>query len=174
MRIGYVSHRSAFIKRRYSGVHVQGSPQRWSLNYDKDTESMASLVLEQTYMPRTPVEFAGTSYFGGTSDQLVVCAAKGQSSSHDARQLMLRSVITQTYYHQTAPFTYGTRERRCSCTNFKRKTSSATQHVSPGTICRVDRKGPREVNHRRSCFARPGRMVSSGCGRPKRSCTRWD
>jgi hypothetical protein len=32
-------------------------------------------------MPRIMVDFAGPSYFGGKDDQLVLCAAKGDTSS---------------------------------------------------------------------------------------------
>ena len=31
-------------------------------------------------MPKTPVDFAGPSYFGGKDDQLIMCAGKGQVS----------------------------------------------------------------------------------------------
>ena len=35
------------------------------------------LSLRHTYMPKSPVDFAGPSYFGGKNDQLVLCAGKG-------------------------------------------------------------------------------------------------
>lgn len=41
------------------------------------------LVLTTTYMPQTPVLWAGSSYFGGKEDQLVLCAGKGKLVSHD-------------------------------------------------------------------------------------------
>ena len=41
-------------------------------------ETVARLRLRHTYMPKTLVEFAGPSYFGGKDDQLVVCAGKGR------------------------------------------------------------------------------------------------
>lgn len=39
-------------------------------------EDSACLTLEQTYMPKRPVDFAGPSHFGGRDDELVVCAGK--------------------------------------------------------------------------------------------------
>jgi hypothetical protein len=51
----------------------------------KDRESAdpndknARLVLRHTYMPKSPVDFAGPSYFGGKDDQLVLCAGKGMA-----------------------------------------------------------------------------------------------
>ena len=39
----------------------------------------ARLSLHQTYMPKMPVDFAGPSYFGGSNDQLVLCAGKGRA-----------------------------------------------------------------------------------------------
>ncbi len=38
---------------------------------------MGRLSLRHTYMPKTSVDFAGPSYFGGKHDQLVLCAGKG-------------------------------------------------------------------------------------------------
>src|ERR1700761_1961507 len=35
------------------------------------------LSLRHTYMPKSPVDFAGPSHFGGKDDQLVLCAGKG-------------------------------------------------------------------------------------------------
>jgi hypothetical protein len=52
----------------------------------KDRESAdpndknARLVLRHTYMPKSPVDFAGPSYFGGKDDQLVLCAGKGMTT----------------------------------------------------------------------------------------------
>ena len=54
----------------------QAPPQLWKLESVK--ESMR-LSLRHTYMPRVSVDFAGPSYFGGKSDQLVLCAGKGES-----------------------------------------------------------------------------------------------
>ncbi|KAI0783765.1 WD40 repeat-like protein [Abortiporus biennis] len=48
-------------------------PQLWKLDVVKDA---ARLSLRHTYMPKTPVDFAGPSYFGGRSDQLILCAGK--------------------------------------------------------------------------------------------------
>lgn len=42
-----------------------------------EAQLTARLSLVQTYMPKTPVDFAGPSYFGGTDDGLVLCAGKG-------------------------------------------------------------------------------------------------
>ncbi|KAI0676285.1 WD40 repeat-like protein [Trametes maxima] len=48
-------------------------PQLWKLDPVKDS---VRLSLRHTYMPKVPVDFAGPSYFGGRSDQLVLCAGK--------------------------------------------------------------------------------------------------
>ena len=45
---------------------------------DTPPETVARLSLRHTYMPKTPVDFAGPSYFGGKDDQLIVCAGKGR------------------------------------------------------------------------------------------------
>ncbi|CCL98725.1 uncharacterized protein FIBRA_00730 [Fibroporia radiculosa] len=50
-------------------------PQLWKLDMVKDS---TRLSLRHTYMPKVPVDFAGPSYFGGRSDQLVLCAGKGK------------------------------------------------------------------------------------------------
>lgn len=36
------------------------------------------LFLKHTYMPSLPVDFAGSTYFGGNLDQLVLSASKGE------------------------------------------------------------------------------------------------
>ncbi|KAH9952076.1 WD40 repeat-like protein [Amylocystis lapponica] len=51
----------------------KASPQLWKLDVAEDT---VCLSLDNTYMPEMPTEFAGPSYFGGKSDQLVVSAGK--------------------------------------------------------------------------------------------------
>ncbi|KAF5390996.1 hypothetical protein D9757_003981 [Collybiopsis confluens] len=48
-------------------------PQLWKLDIVKD---VARLTLRHTYMPKTSVDFAGPSYFGGKNDELVLCAGK--------------------------------------------------------------------------------------------------
>ncbi|KAI0821946.1 WD40 repeat-like protein [Trametes gibbosa] len=48
-------------------------PQLWKLDPVKDS---VRLSLRHTYMPKVTVDFAGPSYFGGRSDQLVLCAGK--------------------------------------------------------------------------------------------------
>jgi len=60
-------------------------PQRWKIglrknksddvNVIQETET-AFLSLEQTYMPRRPVDFAGPCHFGGMFDELVICVGK--------------------------------------------------------------------------------------------------
>lgn len=62
-------------------------PQLWKLELLKDRinetgDTTARLSLVHTYMPKTMVEFAGPSYFGGHNDQLVICAGKGEYSSN--------------------------------------------------------------------------------------------
>jgi hypothetical protein len=37
---------------------------------------VARLILRHTYLPKAQVDFAGSSYFGGKEDQLVLCAGK--------------------------------------------------------------------------------------------------
>jgi hypothetical protein len=37
-----------------------------------------SLSLRHTYIPKTAVDFAGPSSFGGRDDELVLCAGKGK------------------------------------------------------------------------------------------------
>ncbi|KAE9392118.1 WD40 repeat-like protein [Gymnopus androsaceus JB14] len=51
-------------------------PQLWKLETVRDA---ARLTLRHTYMPKSPVDFAGPSYFGGKNDELVLCAGKGKS-----------------------------------------------------------------------------------------------
>ncbi|KAF8524312.1 WD40 repeat-like protein [Hysterangium stoloniferum] len=48
-------------------------PQLWRLDKVGDE---VRLHLLHTYMPSADVEFAGTSYFGGKDDQLILCAGK--------------------------------------------------------------------------------------------------
>lgn len=54
-------------------------PQLWKLEIVKDRESgreTSRLTLRHTYMPKSPVDFAGPSYFGGKNHELVLCAGK--------------------------------------------------------------------------------------------------
>jgi len=58
-------------------------PQRWKINIrkvksdvDRVAQETAFLLLEQTFMPRRPVDFAGPSHFGGRLDELVICVGK--------------------------------------------------------------------------------------------------
>ncbi|KAJ3554822.1 hypothetical protein NM688_g2905 [Phlebia brevispora] len=51
-------------------------PQLWKIDVVSKTET-ARLSLRHTYMPKSPVDFAGPSYFGGKNDQLILCAGKG-------------------------------------------------------------------------------------------------
>ena len=70
-------------------MFTQAPPQLWKVELLKKQTSptttapefAARLSLRHTYMPRTIVDFAGPSYFGGKDDQLIVCAGKGQSHS---------------------------------------------------------------------------------------------
>lgn len=52
----------------------------------KDT---VRLSLRHTYMPRVTVDFAGPSYFGGKSDQLILCAGKGKSHVYSSTESVL-------------------------------------------------------------------------------------
>ncbi|KAH9048439.1 WD40 repeat-like protein [Lactarius hengduanensis] len=56
-------------------------PQLWKLEMMKDRNNPVApaasrLSLRHTYMPKSPVDFAGPSHFGGKDDQLVLCAGK--------------------------------------------------------------------------------------------------
>ncbi|KIK57402.1 hypothetical protein GYMLUDRAFT_46278 [Collybiopsis luxurians FD-317 M1] len=51
-------------------------PQLWKLEIIKGNKDTARLTLRHTYMPKSPVDFAGPSYFGGKNDELVLCAGK--------------------------------------------------------------------------------------------------
>jgi hypothetical protein len=70
---------------RTNHILTKAPPQLWKVDMVKKQteppatppETVARLSLRHTYMPKTPVEFAGPSYFGGKDDQLIVCAGKG-------------------------------------------------------------------------------------------------
>ncbi|KIK57376.1 hypothetical protein GYMLUDRAFT_756506 [Collybiopsis luxurians FD-317 M1] len=56
-------------------------PQLWKLEIIKrNNKDTARLTLRHTYIPKSPVDFAGSSYFGGKSDELVLRAGKGNGS----------------------------------------------------------------------------------------------
>ena len=61
----------------------QAPPQLWRVDMLRDRHNelhyTGGLMLRHTYMPKTVVDFAGTSYFGGKDDQLILCAGKGKS-----------------------------------------------------------------------------------------------
>ena len=67
-------------------ISTKAPPQLWKVDMvkkqtespDTPPETVVRLSLRHTYMPKTPVEFAGPSYFGGKDDQLIVCAGKGR------------------------------------------------------------------------------------------------
>jgi len=48
-------------------------PELWRIGLVRNE---GRLSLTHTYMPTTPTDFAGPSYFGGTKDQFVICAGK--------------------------------------------------------------------------------------------------
>ncbi|KAJ6451706.1 hypothetical protein C8R47DRAFT_998354, partial [Mycena vitilis] len=56
-------------------------PQLWRVRLVEDQDNPALFVsrleLVHAYLPKHPVRFAGPSYFGGTNDELVLCAGKG-------------------------------------------------------------------------------------------------
>lgn len=56
----------------------QAPPQLWKLDI-VTAKDIGRLSLRHTYMPKTSVDFAGPSYFGGKHDQLVLCAGKGKA-----------------------------------------------------------------------------------------------
>ncbi|KAG2136417.1 WD40-repeat-containing domain protein [Suillus clintonianus] len=58
-------------------------PQLWKMELVRDARDherpyaqVARLLLRHTYLPKAQVDFAGSSYFGGKDDQLVLCAGK--------------------------------------------------------------------------------------------------
>ncbi|KAI0030317.1 WD40-repeat-containing domain protein [Vararia minispora EC-137] len=58
------------------GMHALTPPQLWKFELPKGGRPV-SLTLEQTYLAEEDtVSFAGSSYFGGENDQLVLCAGK--------------------------------------------------------------------------------------------------
>ena len=67
-------------------MFTQAPPQLWKVELVKRPTSSTNppsgtvvrLSLRHTYMPKTIVDFAGPSYFGGKDDQLIVCAGKGR------------------------------------------------------------------------------------------------
>ena len=70
-------------------------------------------------MPKTPVDFAGPSYFGGKNDQLVLCAGKGLSFPEKFVQHPLTSSQLET-------FTSGTGNLAHSCIISAHRPSAAT------------------------------------------------
>jgi len=76
-----VSQSNQFVLVSYEN---KAPPQLWKVELvKKQTDPtgtapgiVARLSLRHTYMPRTIVDFAGPSYFGGKDDQLIVCAGK--------------------------------------------------------------------------------------------------
>jgi len=100
-------------------------PQRWKIEVRKIkaddgsvTDELAFLSLEQTYMPKRPVDFAGPSHFGGRHDELVVCAGKnGMIFVWDSRTgFLLHHFPTQdidgdltclTWNHASEKFMFG-------------------------------------------------------------------
>ncbi|KAF9444114.1 hypothetical protein P691DRAFT_787144 [Macrolepiota fuliginosa MF-IS2] len=57
----------------------KAAPQLWKLEIVKDRENgreSSRLTLRHTYMPKSAVDFAGPSYFGGRNHELVLCAGK--------------------------------------------------------------------------------------------------
>ncbi|KAF5369016.1 hypothetical protein D9758_002829 [Tetrapyrgos nigripes] len=57
-------------------------PQYWKMEIVKDLKNenqmVPKLTLRHTYMHKTPIDFAGPSYFGGKNDELVLCAGKNR------------------------------------------------------------------------------------------------
>jgi WD40 repeat protein len=59
-------------------------PQLWKMELVRDARGreqysytqVARLLLRHTYLPKAQVDIAGSSYFGGKEDQLVLCAGK--------------------------------------------------------------------------------------------------
>ena len=57
------------------------------------------LSLRHTYMPKSPVDFAGPSHFGGKDDQLVLCAGKGSPTE-------MISTIFFAYYRRSRRYSH--------------------------------------------------------------------
>ncbi|KAF8636918.1 hypothetical protein AX17_003169 [Amanita inopinata Kibby_2008] len=53
-------------------------PQLWKVEFIHREPQVPTtrLTLRHTYMPKSPVDFAGPSYFGGKDNELVLCAGK--------------------------------------------------------------------------------------------------
>ncbi|THH11409.1 hypothetical protein EW145_g660 [Phellinidium pouzarii] len=97
-------------------------PQLWKLETVKDRTNETSIIrlsLVHTYMPRSSVEFAGPSYFGGKDDQLVLCAGKAgdihiwdRSSGHLLHSFQAQdqdnNLTCIAWNHAASPFMFST------------------------------------------------------------------
>lgn len=77
---------------------------------DVDSE-IGHLLLEQTLMPKKVVDFAGPSHFGGSQDDLVICAGKGNDKN------ILCNSNADYCRNQTVQCTSGTARQVSYCTN---------------------------------------------------------
>jgi len=121
-----VSQNEQFVLVSYEN---KTPPQLWKVDMVKDKKqtvpsdtppkAVARLSLRHTYMPKTPVEFAGPSYFGGKDDQLIVCAGKAGdihiwdresgASLHHVRAQVVGGDLTCLAWNPTAdPFMFAT------------------------------------------------------------------
>lgn len=62
---------------------------------------VARLLLRHTYLPKAQMDFAGSSYFGGKEDQLVLCAGKG-------------TFLVMCYLHLKTPLMHARTQRAIS------------------------------------------------------------
>ncbi|KAG9123697.1 hypothetical protein FRC07_014243 [Ceratobasidium sp. 392] len=65
-----ISQRGEYVLVSYQN---KASPQVWRI----ESGQVCRLDLANTYFTKHPVEFAGSSHFGGAGDALVICASKG-------------------------------------------------------------------------------------------------
>jgi hypothetical protein len=78
---------------------MEAPPQLWEVEMVKDhmdRPETARLNLRHAYTPKTPVDFAGPSYFGGRGDQLIVCAGKGRFLSVESN-LSIKCLLTCSF-----------------------------------------------------------------------------
>ncbi|KAG2046627.1 WD40 repeat-like protein [Suillus hirtellus] len=83
-------------------------PQLWKMELVRDARGreqhsfaqVARLLLRHTYLPKAQVDIAGSSYFGGKEDQLVLCAGK-------AGDIHIWDRDTAALLHYIRPQTFG-------------------------------------------------------------------
>ncbi|XP_006463427.1 hypothetical protein AGABI2DRAFT_187019 [Agaricus bisporus var. bisporus H97] len=75
-------------------------PQLWKLEIVRNGETgkeHSRLTLRHTYMPKTAVDFAGPSYFGGRNKELVLCAGKDIFIWDTESGVLLHHILAQAH-----------------------------------------------------------------------------